>query len=696
MADPLSVASGALAVITATQKTASAIYKFIRDCKEARADLTRVTGELSELTLILELIRDDNSATKKGCLPNALQAQVQAMLSGCTTTVQQIEYTLAKCRGKPGPLRWTMFEKDRVKTLKGSLEAFKSGLNLALETVNLSITRGINNKTGMIQDNTLDIKRDTSEILSEIYKLRTQLPASYQSEREQFRLEQCLNSLTHYTGTVVADEELEDLFEVVSFLDDIEEKESDGETSHSKNAGEQGVSDNEVASQQWPYMIPSMKSIDTGDAETWVRRRGISLALGKDQFGNQSESESESSRQRSPRTRSPETRKLATTKHTQSGRGPGRISHNIIASIPCISNIVRLRYCMALDIWATLHEDLILRLWSLGKAELIVSLPVLRKDSGDPGVDMIKLNSPNIRMLFCPAKPELILIQVWRHKVEVWNWNKIRRISIASDAQTAFKEESIKWVNFVSQSTLVYALDGKGDLMVVDLDEPLVPRKISLAILTGRAQGDFELDENLHGHVFFVSCREIWILWKRSITRRDLARGIRSPWLAELIRLPSTNRQRVSVTTRYSDDVIKQARVTARYQLHRHMRSITSIDLDLGTRRLRFEAKRDKVRNKGERWPRTMYVLDLDTGTRLSELPLSGECWNFPPPFQYLFSWNPITDLTSVLRVKDGCDLGILEGRAYMTSSGKAGLVRQVASELQFGITIVNLDELGK
>lgn len=139
MADPLSIASGAIAVITATTQTVTAIYKFVRDCKEARADLSQITGELSELTLILELIKDENASAMKDCLPSALQAQVQSMLTSCTTTVQQIEKTLAKCRGKPGPLRWTLVEKEKVTGLKVQLEAFKSGLSLALETINLFV-----------------------------------------------------------------------------------------------------------------------------------------------------------------------------------------------------------------------------------------------------------------------------------------------------------------------------------------------------------------------------------------------------------------------------------------------------------------------------------------------------------------------------------------------------------------------------
>ncbi|KAI0549979.1 hypothetical protein F4679DRAFT_544396 [Xylaria curta] len=660
MADPLSIASGALAVITATQSTASVIYKFIRDCREARADLTRVTGELSELTLIIELIRDDNSANTKHRLPNELEAQVQAMLLSCTTTVQQIEHTLAKCRGKPGPLRWTMFEKDNVNTLKGSLEAFKSCLNLTLETVNLSITR--------------EIKRDTSEILAEIYQLRTQLPPSYPSDQDRFRCEQWLDSLTHYAETVVSEE----LLDVVSFPDDTEEKGSDGETNHSQNVGEQGVSNDGVASQPSPCITPGTKSIYAGDTKTSVCRRDTSMASGKDRIDSEIEDDSLGS----PRTRPMQTHIPVAT---------NRISHNMIASIPCISNIVRSWHCMELDFWATLHEDLILRLWSSRNAELIVSLPVLRGVSGDPSVDTIKPIRHYTRLTFFPAKPEFILIQM-PHKVEVWNWKRICKISIASDAQATFDKDSIDWV--LHQTTLIYALDHKGDLMVVDLDEPLVSRKISLSMLTGRPQGDLE---NLNEYVLFVSRREICIMWKRSTMRHNLARGKRSPCLTEIYRLPSTtDLQRVSVTTRYSDDVIKQARVTARYRLPRHIRSIHSAKADLETRRL-ILVEPNEAQDRRERWPRKLYVLDLDTGSRLSELHLSGKnIFKCPPPFQYLFSWNPKTNLTTVVRVKDGCDLGILEGTAYMTSFGKAILAKQVASELQFGTTLVNLDELGK
>ncbi len=139
MADPLSIASGALAVITATTQTFSLIVKFIRDCQDARADLNQITRELLDLTLILELVKGESAEATENRLPHRLQSLVHTILKHCTATVQQIEVALDKCRGKPGPLLWTIYEKEKVASLKLSLEATKNSLNIALETVNMFV-----------------------------------------------------------------------------------------------------------------------------------------------------------------------------------------------------------------------------------------------------------------------------------------------------------------------------------------------------------------------------------------------------------------------------------------------------------------------------------------------------------------------------------------------------------------------------
>ncbi|KAI0445296.1 hypothetical protein F4803DRAFT_165941 [Xylaria telfairii] len=645
MADPLSIASGALAVIGATQKTASVIYKFIRDCKEARTDLAQVTGELSELTLILELIRDDNAAATQDCLPSPLQAQVQAMLTSSATTVQQIENILAKCRGKPGPLRWTIIEKDKVTTLKASLEAFKSALNLALETINLSRTREIKNKTEIIQDNTAEIKRDTSEILDEIYKLRNQLPPNSQSDQERVRLEQWLDSLTHYAETVVANDEAEEFLDPASF-DTIGEERSAAETSHPTNAQEQEASNHQVFNQ------PSAEE------------------------------------------------------QTQHKRGPYEIPHHLIASMPCSSRYVTAKYCAALDIWAVLHEDLVLRFWSPDKAELIATLLLghMNYFLPDADTDTFKQDTHLVRLQFCPIKPELILIQVWRRRLEVWDWRKNRRISIASGALKTFIETAVHWVKFIPLSTLIYAPENN-DLMIVDLDAPLVSQKTSFEMLMGRDGRVIGISKNgsPYTHVNFVSKREIWIMWKSPFVRQSSLfwrTKSQSPWSALVVKLkpPALLSDLPTVTDMYSDAVMKSARVTAKYQLQQGIQSITHADSDHKTRRVLLSANLDDGDRRG-RGSSMGYILDLDTGTQLFQFPIHKESkkyrhfWYYPAPYRYFFSYSPSTSSTRLVSVESGRELGMLEWQGRTTSSGKLALMRQVASGLQFGITDISLIE---
>ncbi|KAI0912034.1 hypothetical protein F4823DRAFT_249030 [Ustulina deusta] len=245
MADPLSIASGALAVITATTQTFSLIVKFIRDCQDARADLNQITRELLDLTLILELVKGESAEATENRLPHRLQSLVHTILKHCTATVQQIEVALDKCRGKPGPLLWTIYEKEKVASLKLSLEATKNSLNIALETVNISTIRDIKD---MIQDDAAEIKhgiseiqRSHKEILDEIYRLRNQLPSSYQLDQgqkhERRRLEQWLDTLTQYAETIVPSEESMEVLDAASLLVAAEERKyiNDRTTSRASN-----------------------------------------------------------------------------------------------------------------------------------------------------------------------------------------------------------------------------------------------------------------------------------------------------------------------------------------------------------------------------------------------------------------------------------------------------------------------------
>ncbi|TGJ82246.1 hypothetical protein E0Z10_g6523 [Xylaria hypoxylon] len=588
MADPLSIAGGALAVITAATNTASVICKFIRECRDARADLTQITRELSEITLILELIGDENAAATKHYLPNALQTQIQAMLTSCTTSVEQIEKILAKCRGKPGPLRWTVLEKDKATALKGSLEAFKSGLSLALETVNSSITREVKYTAEAIQDNTAEIKRDTSEILDEIHKLRNQLPSSSPLNQERPRLEQWLDNLTHYAETIAADNQADEVSDAASFPKDVEEQNK---------------------------------------------------------------------------------------------------SHDDAITQPSA----------AIDRANDTIPDLVLRFWSLLTGELLMSLPVLREGFNDPGADVVKPRTSDTSVKFCPAKPELILADVRHCEKEVWNWKDRLRVGIAPHAQTIFTKCTKFRMRFVPQSTLIYAHDRKW-LMIVDLIAPLKFWKISVSDLIGRTRGESSLDETGFEKLWFVSDCEILIV------RKSPATSSRKLCLGELLCLPlpsnDRNFQGASIDKRYSPEVIKGARVTAKFYLPREAKSRYETILDDETRSLMLVNSRDYhiVGVKLKRSYITLTSVHLDTGVQLSQWHHTSTCerWGIPRPYKYAFvdSEKPIS--CDVVRVKDGISLGTLPicWTGVLLKSSKLAFWRHGGSGIEFAMTDVSLDEL--
>ncbi|KAI0536966.1 hypothetical protein GGR58DRAFT_527846 [Xylaria digitata] len=674
MADPLSIASGALAAITAAVQTTSIIYKFIRDCKEARGDLTQITRELSELTLILELIKDESAAATKDCLPNALQIQVQAMLTSCTTSVQQIEKILAKCRGKPGPLRWTVLEKDKVTALKSSLEAFKSGLSLALETLNLSMTREIKNATEIIQDSTAEIKRDTTEILDEIYKLRNQLPTSAPSDQERLRLEQWLDNLTHYAETIVTgdevDDEVDEDSDAASFLEEVEK---------------QNQSDDDATTQPSVSITSHTGAADTGNDGIPVHHGGEPLSSEEDLI------DLDSYQPTLPRRLPPETDNSATKEPNlprPSKRGQNKIPYHIIDSKPCSSTIVRTDYCMALDIWATLHKDRILRLWSPLEGEALMSLPVLQEGPDDPSADAVNPSFDNTDVIFCPMKPEFILIYVKDHKIEVWDWKKKVEIKIAPDARKMFIKDSKSWVRFVPRSTLIYAHDHKKYLIIVDLIAPLRFGKISISDLTRQTR---------FRDMWFVSYSEILIIQKISTA------SFKRAWTGRLFRLPSPSNnpscEDVSINTRYSPEIIGRACVTAEYDLPRELKSESEIIFDNETRRLTVISSYDLHRFGFKRGIETkLSVVNIDKGVRLSQ-------WHYPCAIDSLF-WPPgsafiVSDTkrfkdSEVVRVEDGHSLGTIPRSWSGFGMGSNGIVllRCAGSNIEFAMTDVRLGEL--
>jgi hypothetical protein len=213
--DPLSITTGCLGLLAAVGKATLAITEFVRGCREARSDLAAITVELSQLNLVLELLKDDTAVSDDRVLPESLQAQILSIIANCSAVIDKINTALGKHGGKAGAAKWVTFGKTEVAGLNMSLEAHRASLNLVLELVSVSLSKAIKEDTSTIRTNVQEIKQDTSQIpqiMEELTRLRALVAAGENlpaTGGDNYVLQQYLDSLTSYAETVCSDVEWE-------------------------------------------------------------------------------------------------------------------------------------------------------------------------------------------------------------------------------------------------------------------------------------------------------------------------------------------------------------------------------------------------------------------------------------------------------------------------------------------------------
>ncbi|KAF4924182.1 hypothetical protein CGCVW01_v004227 [Colletotrichum viniferum] len=134
MADPFSIVTGCVGLISAAGATVNAITSFVRDCRTARGDLAIVARELTDLQLILELLKDDGQG---GTLPFPLQEQIGRVVKRCSRIVSSIDVELKKCKGSSGAIIWAADRKKEVEDLRSELSTYRESLSLTVETTTL-------------------------------------------------------------------------------------------------------------------------------------------------------------------------------------------------------------------------------------------------------------------------------------------------------------------------------------------------------------------------------------------------------------------------------------------------------------------------------------------------------------------------------------------------------------------------------
>lgn len=133
-----SISTACFATNNAISKTSPTLRSFIREVREARAELDAVLAELHSLDGVLDILKDDASS-----FPEALAKRTPPLLEHCTSIVHQIEGYMHVCNGlglsaRDKKYRWMAIRGDMEK-LRLTLEGYKSTLAVVTDLVGLCV-----------------------------------------------------------------------------------------------------------------------------------------------------------------------------------------------------------------------------------------------------------------------------------------------------------------------------------------------------------------------------------------------------------------------------------------------------------------------------------------------------------------------------------------------------------------------------
>ncbi|KAK3386713.1 hypothetical protein B0H63DRAFT_139861 [Podospora didyma] len=221
--DPFSITAGCVGILAAVGETSISIINFIRDVRDAREDLLATSRQLAELSITINLIRDDHTTDGGNVtkfIPASINAQTTTVIKSCHEVLDEIDALLDKYRRRRLPTSWTWAStgKKEIAGLNKQLDAHMRTLVMVIELSTTIVAKSIKVDTAalglaseQIKDDTAHIRQETGQILSGIDRLKNRLspgsPFDQLPEHVQGRLEiitRYLESLTDYAESSVA------------------------------------------------------------------------------------------------------------------------------------------------------------------------------------------------------------------------------------------------------------------------------------------------------------------------------------------------------------------------------------------------------------------------------------------------------------------------------------------------------------
>ena len=118
-------------LISAITSTSVIITKFIRSVLLSHADLAPVNYDLSDLRLLLKLIKEQPA------IPESLQSQTLLVLECCGNALIHIDAVLGKYTG---PEQWVTYGRTEMANCRSSIAIFREALALVLDVATLYVS----------------------------------------------------------------------------------------------------------------------------------------------------------------------------------------------------------------------------------------------------------------------------------------------------------------------------------------------------------------------------------------------------------------------------------------------------------------------------------------------------------------------------------------------------------------------------
>jgi hypothetical protein len=132
--DPFTIATTCVGLIGAIAQLTTQMKSFVSKFRDTRKDLQSVTAELQSLSMCLECLQHDSSSGAF-TYPAQISKSLCAVLTNCENVTTEMQQLLDRSSSANfnKRLQWASHGREQMKSLRSSLEAHKSVIEIALE-----------------------------------------------------------------------------------------------------------------------------------------------------------------------------------------------------------------------------------------------------------------------------------------------------------------------------------------------------------------------------------------------------------------------------------------------------------------------------------------------------------------------------------------------------------------------------------